>query len=78
MSASPPYAPWEESAPERSRQYLPSAQPWQLCRRVLFSSGFSSEQMGVNEFPQVRGFLPKPYRAEQLIAKVSEILGESR
>jgi PAS domain S-box-containing protein len=46
--------------------------------RVLFSSGYSTEQMGVHEFPQVRGFLPKPYRAEQLIEKVSEILGGSR
>ena len=45
---------------------------------VLFSSGYSTEQMAAHEFPQVRGFLPKPYRAEQLIDKVSEILGESR
>ena len=45
---------------------------------VLFSSGYSTEQMAVNEFPQVRGFLPKPYRAEQLIEKVSEILGQIR
>jgi PAS domain S-box-containing protein len=55
----------------------------ELARRapevsVLFSSGYSTEQMGVNEFPQVRGFLPKPYRAEQLIQKVSEILSETR
>jgi PAS domain S-box-containing protein len=46
--------------------------------RVIFSSGYSTEQMGVHEFPQVRGFLPKPYRAEQLIAKVSEILSENQ
>ncbi len=45
---------------------------------VIFSSGYSTEQMALNEFPQVRGFLPKPYRAEQLIEKVSEILGASR
>jgi PAS domain S-box-containing protein len=45
---------------------------------VLFSSGYSTEQMAVNEFPQVRGFLPKPYRAEELIEKVSEILGAAR
>ena len=46
--------------------------------RVIFSSGYSTEQMGVHEFPQVRGFLPKPYRAEQLIAKVNEILSEKQ
>ena len=45
---------------------------------VLFSSGYSTEQMAVSEFRQVRGFLPKPYRAEQLIEKVSEILGAAR
>ena len=45
---------------------------------VLFSSGYSTEQMAVNDFPQVRGFLPKPYRAEQLIEKVTEILGQLR
>jgi two-component system cell cycle sensor histidine kinase/response regulator CckA len=45
---------------------------------VLFSSGYSTEQMAVNEFPQIRGFLPKPYRAEQLIQKVAEILGHAR
>jgi hypothetical protein len=32
----------------------------------------------VHEFPQVRGFLPKPYRAEQLLEKVGEILHASR
>jgi PAS domain S-box-containing protein len=46
--------------------------------RVVFSSGYSTEQMGVHEFPQVRGFLPKPYRAEQLLEKVGEILHASR
>ena len=44
---------------------------------VLFSSGFSTEQVPLNEFPQVRGFLTKPYRAEQLIQKVAELLGEA-
>jgi CheY-like chemotaxis protein len=44
---------------------------------VLFSSGFSTEQLALNEFPQVRGFLSKPYRAEQLIQKVEELLGQS-
>jgi PAS domain S-box-containing protein len=42
--------------------------------RVLFSSGFSTEQLLLSDFPQVRGFLPKPYRAEQLIEKVRDIL----
>ena len=45
---------------------------------VLFSSGFSTEQLALNEFPQVRGFLPKPYRAEQLLDKVNEILHPAR
>ncbi len=45
---------------------------------VLFSSGFSTEQLALNEFPQVRGLLPKPYRAEQLVQKVVEILGQTR
>ena len=44
----------------------------------LFSSGFSTEQLALQEFPQVRGFLPKPYRAEQLVQKVVEILGQVR
>lgn len=46
--------------------------------RVIFSSGYSTEQMALHEFPQVCAFLPKPYRAEQLIEKVSEVLGASR
>ena len=41
-------------------------------------SGYATEQMSFSEFPQVRHFLPKPYRAEQLIRKVSEILGATR
>jgi PAS domain S-box-containing protein len=45
---------------------------------VIFSSGYSTEQMGLHEFPQIRAFLPKPYRAEQLVQKVSEILGQTR
>ena len=43
-----------------------------------FSSGFSTEQLALNEFPQVRGLLAKPYRAEQLVQKVVEILGQTR
>ncbi len=46
--------------------------------RVLFSSGYSTEQLALNEFPQVRGFLPKPYRAEQLVQKVADILGQTK
>jgi PAS domain S-box-containing protein len=45
---------------------------------VLFSSGFSTEQLSALEFPQVRGVLPKPYRAEQLLEKVRDILEQSR
>lgn len=45
--------------------------------KVLFSSGFSTEQLTLHEFPQVRGFLPKPYRTEQLVQKVVEILGQT-
>jgi nitrogen-specific signal transduction histidine kinase/CheY-like chemotaxis protein len=41
---------------------------------VVFSSGYSNEQVDLNEFPQVRGFLAKPYRAEQLVQKVNEIV----
>jgi DNA-binding response OmpR family regulator len=43
---------------------------------VLFSSGFSTELSALNEYPQVRGLLPKPYRAEQLVQKVIDILGQ--
>ena len=46
--------------------------------RVLFSSGFSNEHLDLNEFPQVRGFLSKPYRAEQLLQKIAEVLGEEK
>lgn len=42
---------------------------------VLFSSGYSTEVMSLSEFPQVRGFLPKPYRSEQLLDAVATILG---
>ena len=42
--------------------------------RVLFSSGFSTEPLSPTEYPQVLGFLPKPYRMEQLLQKVHEIL----
>ncbi|MBM3996713.1 MAG: PAS domain S-box protein [Planctomycetes bacterium] len=46
--------------------------------RVLFSSGYSTEQMAIREFPQVHDYLPKPYRAEQLIEKVAAILRKPR
>ncbi len=45
---------------------------------VILSSGYSTELMGLHEFPQIRAFLPKPYRAEQLIQTVTEILGQTR
>lgn len=45
---------------------------------VLFSSGYSTEAMSLAEFPQVRGFLPKPYRAEQLLDAIAAILGRPR
>ncbi|MSQ93791.1 MAG: response regulator [Gemmataceae bacterium] len=45
---------------------------------VIFSSGYSTEQTGLHEFPQIRAFLPKPYRAEQLAQTVSEIFGQAR
>jgi PAS domain S-box-containing protein len=44
---------------------------------VLFSSGYSTEALSLAEFPQVRGFLPKPYRAEQLLDAVAAILGQA-
>jgi phosphatidylserine decarboxylase precursor-related protein len=42
--------------------------------RVCFSTGFCAEQEAVRAFPQIRGYLPKPYRAEALTQKVREIL----
>jgi PAS domain S-box-containing protein len=55
----------------------------ELARRyphmnVLFSSGYSTEALSLAEFPQVRGFLPKPYRAEQLLDAVAAILGQAQ
>lgn len=44
---------------------------------VLFSSGHATEQVDLAEFPQVRGFLAKPYRAHQLVQTVEEILRSS-
>jgi two-component system cell cycle sensor histidine kinase/response regulator CckA len=46
--------------------------------RVLFSSGFSSDSFRPDEFPQVRGFIPKPYRSDELVQKVRAILEEAR
>ncbi len=42
---------------------------------VLFSSGYSTEALSLAEFPQVRGFLPKPYRSDQLLDAVAAIVG---
>jgi two-component system, cell cycle sensor histidine kinase and response regulator CckA len=44
---------------------------------VLFSSGYSTEAMSLAEFPQVRSFLPKPYRSEQLLDAIAAILGRT-
>jgi CheY-like chemotaxis protein len=42
--------------------------------RVLFSSGYSSEHHQIAVFPQVIGYLGKPYRMEELAGKVRECL----
>ncbi len=44
--------------------------------RVLFSTGYSTEQQTVETFSQVAGYLPKPYRAEDLVQKVREVLDQ--
>ncbi len=46
--------------------------------RILFSSGYSAEHHQLSEFPQVVGFLNKPYRADDLAKKVREILDKVR
>ncbi|HYT89710.1 MAG TPA: PAS domain S-box protein [Gemmataceae bacterium] len=38
--------------------------------RVMFSSGYSSEQVTASEYRQVLGFIPKPYRADELAAQL--------
>jgi two-component system cell cycle sensor histidine kinase/response regulator CckA len=42
--------------------------------RVLFSSGYTVEHLDLADFPQVVGFMHKPYRVEDLAAKVRSIL----
>jgi len=46
--------------------------------RVLFSSGFSAEDYHLEEYPQFAGFIDKPYRVEQLAAKVRQVLDDIR
>jgi two-component system cell cycle sensor histidine kinase/response regulator CckA len=42
--------------------------------RVLFSTGYCNDQQAVKAVPQVCGYLPKPYRAEELTLKVRQML----
>jgi DNA-binding NtrC family response regulator len=43
---------------------------------VLLSSGFGADSLpSTEQFPNIRGFLPKPYPVAQLSAQVGAILG---
>jgi CheY-like chemotaxis protein len=62
---------------------MPELTGWDVLRaliardphvRVLLSSGYSNEPTEASLPPQVRGFLPKPYRPADLIAHVRAIL----
>ncbi len=46
--------------------------------RVLFSSGYSPEQAAPGEFRQVRGFIGKPYRADELAATLRATLDQGK
>ena len=46
--------------------------------RVLFSSGYSPEHHQLAEFAQVAGYVNKPYRGDELAAKVRETLDKCR
>jgi DNA-binding NtrC family response regulator len=46
--------------------------------RVLFSSGYSAEHVTTAECSQVLGFLNKPYRAEEMAAKLRDSLDRAR
>jgi CheY-like chemotaxis protein len=41
---------------------------------VLFSSGYAVEQHALGDFPQVVGYLNKPYRMDELAKKIREVL----
>ena len=42
--------------------------------RVLFASGYSSEQLSAEEHEQILGFVPKPYRPKELTGFVRDAL----
>ncbi len=42
--------------------------------RVLFASGYSSEQLSAGEQDEIAGFVPKPYRPKELAGMVREAL----
>ncbi len=46
--------------------------------RVLFSSGYADSQFDLADFPQIVGFIQKPYRVEELGNRVREVLDEAR
>ena len=45
--------------------------------RVLFSSGYAVEQHDLGKFPQVVGYLHKPYRMDELAKKIREVLDQA-
>jgi CheY-like chemotaxis protein len=46
--------------------------------KVLFSSGYSADQVNLAEFPEVLGFVHKPYRSDELAAAVRSALDKAR
>ena len=46
--------------------------------RVLFASGYTSEQLSHEEREQIAGFIVKPYRPSELTRRVRESLDQSR
>jgi PAS domain S-box-containing protein len=45
---------------------------------VVFASGYSVDQIDMEQFPEVAGFIPKPYRANDLAAGVRKALDQRR
>ena len=45
--------------------------------RVILSSGYSADQASVISFPQVLGFLQKPFKRGELLAAVRDALASA-